>query len=160
MINSDEVISETRIEFPSVSAPGKARSSVSVTSFSWLSFLLWLFSDDVEHGLLRVTGKVEDLDTSFSGGSDPLHLGVECNLVDCGAGLELSSFLGEVSEIPDLNGVFFACSSDVGTHWSNGKGVDVGVMSLEAVLDEEVGVPNLQSAVPASGGEEWALLDW
>jgi len=74
--------------------------------------------------------------------------------------LELSGFLGKVSEIPDLDAVLLASGGDVGTHWSNGEGVDVGFVGLEAVLDEEVGVPDLKSAVPASGGEEWSLLDW
>jgi len=74
--------------------------------------------------------------------------------------LELSGFLGEVSEIPNLNAVFFTGGGNVSTHWGNGEGVDVGFVSLEAVLDEEVGVPDLKSAVPASGGEEWSLLDW
>jgi len=160
VVNSDEVISETGIEFLSVSAPGEAGSSVSVTTLSWLSFLLWLFSGDVEHGLVRVIGKIEDLNASFSGGSDPLHLWVEGNLVDGGVGLELSGFLLEIREIPNFDAVFFTSGGDVSTHWGNGEGVDVGFVSLEAVLDEEVGVPDLKSSVPTSGGEEWSLLDW
>jgi len=82
VVDSDEVVSETSIELLSVSGPGEGSSGVSVTTLSWLSFLSWLFSGDVEHGLFRVAGKIEDLDTSFSGGSDPLHLWVEGNLVD------------------------------------------------------------------------------
>jgi len=160
VVNSDEVVSETSIELLAISAPGEAGSSVSVTSLSWFAFLLWLVGGDVEHGLFRVTSKIEDLNSGFGGSGNPLHLWVECNLVDGGAGLELSGFLGKISQVPNLDAVFFACGGDVSTHWSNGEGVDVGFVSLEAVLDEEVGVPDLESAVPASGGEEWSLLNW
>ena len=33
-------------------------------------------------------------------------------------------------------------------------------MSLEAVLDQELLVPDLKSSVPTSSGEVWGLLDW
>ena len=73
-----------------------------------LSFLSWLLRSDVDDWVVRITAKIEDLDTTVSGSSNPLLLRVEGNLVGCGIGLESSGFLVQVVDIPDLDTVLFA----------------------------------------------------
>lgn len=115
VVNSDEVVSETSIELSSASTPGNGSTGMSVTALSWLSFLLWLFNNDFFHSLLRLAREIENLDTSLSGSSNPLHLRVEGNLVDWRVGLELSGFLVKLIDVPDLDAVLFTSSSDVET---------------------------------------------
>ena len=93
------------------------------------------------------------MDTVFTGSSDPLLVGVEADLVDGGTGVEGSVFFLQVGEFPDLKDIFTTTSGDVDTSGGNGKGVDVVLVCSEAVLNQEVGLPDLQSSVPTSGGE-------
>jgi len=116
-----------------------------------------LFNDELGNWIIGVTVQVEDVNTVFTGSSNPLLNGVEGNLVDGGTSVEASVFFVKVIEVPDLEGVFLTSGGDVGTEGSDGKGVDVLVVGLEGVLDEEVGLPNLESAVPADGGEVGVL---
>jgi hypothetical protein len=120
-------------------------------------FLAYLFNDELGNRIIGVTVQVEDVDTVFTGSSNPLLDGVEGNLVDGGTSVEASVFFVQVIEVPDLEGVFFTTGGDVGTEGSNGEGVNVFVVGLEGVLDEEVGLPDLESTVPTNSGEVGVL---
>jgi len=123
-------------------------------------FLLWLFNNQLGNWIIGVVVQVEDVNTILASGSDPLLDWVEGNLGDWGASVEDSVFFAQVVEVPDLEDVFLTTGSDVGTEWGNGQGVDVFLVSLPGVLDQEVGLPDLDSAVPTSGGEVWVLGNW
>jgi len=120
-------------------------------------FLLGLFDDELGNGVIGFRFQIEDVDTVFSGSSNPSLSGVEGNLVDGGTSVQDSLFFSEVFSVPDLDDVFFTTSGDVVTHGGNGEGVDVFLMSLERVLDQEVGVPDLKSTVPTDSGEVGVL---
>lgn len=120
-------------------------------------FLLGLFDDESSNRIIRFNVQVEDLDTIFASSSNPLLNGVEGNLGDGGTSVEDSVFFVQVVEVPDLEDVFLTTSGDVGTQRSNGEVVDVFVVSLEGALDQEVGLPDLESSVPTGGGEVGVL---
>lgn len=122
-------------------------------------FLLGLFDDELGNGVIGFRFQIEDVDTVFSGSSNPSLSGVEGNLADGGTSVQDSLFFSEVFSVPDLDDVFFTTSGDVVTHGGNGEGVDVFLMSLERVLDQEVGVPDLESTVPTDSGEVGVLGD-
>jgi len=155
-VNSDDIVSESSEELRSVGAPGQSSACVVFGSVGGL-FLLWLFDDQLGNWIIRVRVQIEDLDTVFTSGGDPLLDGVEADLVDGGTSVEGSVFFVQVVQVPDLEGVFLTTSGDVSAQRSNGEGVDVFLVSLEGVLDQEVGLPDLKSAVPADSGEVGVL---
>jgi len=157
IIDSDDVISEGSEELGTSGAPSQSGTGISVGSVSGGLFLLGLFNDELGNRIIGVRFQIEDMDTSFSGGSNPSLTGVEGNLVDGGTSVQDSLFFSEVFGVPDLDGVFFTTSGDVVTHGGNGEGVDVFLMSLERVLDQEVRVPDLKSTIPTDGGEVGVL---
>jgi len=118
-----------------------------------------LFNNELGNRIIGVTVQVEDVDTVFTGSSNPLLNGVEGNLVDGGTSVEASVFFAQIVEVPDLEGVFLTTGGDVGTEGSDGEGVDVFVVGLEGVLDQEVGLPDLKSTIPTDGGEVGVLGD-
>jgi len=99
------------------------------------------------------------VDTIFAGSGDPLSGGVEGNLADGGTSVEGSAFFLEVVQVPELDGVFLTTSGNVVAGGGDGQGVNVLVVSLEGVLDQEVRVPDLESAVPTSRSEVGSLGD-
>jgi len=123
-------------------------------------FLLWLLNNQLGNWVIRFVVQVENVNTIFTGSGDPLLDWVEGDLGDWGASVEDSVFFAQVVEVPDLEDVFFTTSGDVGTEGGNGQGVDVFLVSLPGVLDQEVGLPDLDSAVPTSSGEVWVLGNW
>jgi len=157
IINSDDVISEGSVQFSTVASPGDGSGSIGIGSVLGDLILASLFNDELGNRIIGVTVQVEDVDTVFTGSSNPLLDGVEGNLVDGGTSVEASVFFVQVIEVPDLKGVFFTTGGDVGTEGSNGEGVDVLVVGLEGVLDEEVGLPDLKSTIPTDGGEVGVL---
>jgi len=97
------------------------------------------------------------MNTIFTSSSNPLLNRVEGNLVDGGTSVEASVFVVEVVDIPKLKDIFFTTSGDVASERSDGKGVNVLVVSLEGVLDKEVGLPELESSVPTNSCEVGVL---
>jgi len=157
IINSDNVISEGSEELGSGGSPSQSGTGVSVGSVGGGLFLLGLFDDELGNWVIRFRSQIEDVDTVFTGSSNPLLDGVEGNLVDGGTSVEASVFFVKVVKVPDLEGVFLTTGGDVGTEGGNGEGVDVFVVGLEGELDEEVGLPDLESTVPTSSGEVGVL---
>jgi len=157
VVDSDDVVSESGIELSTVAGPGEGGGSVDIGSVLGDLILGSLFNDELGNRIIGITVQVEDVNTVFTGGSNPLLDGVEGNLVDGGTSVEGSVFFREVVEVPDLEGVFLTTGGDVGTEGSNGEGVNVFVVGLEGVLDEEVGLPNLKSTIPTDGGEVGVL---
>jgi len=78
-------------------------------------FLLWLFNNQLGNWVIRFVVQVEDVDTVFTGSSNPLLNWVEGNLGDWGSSVEDSVFFAQVVEVPDLEDVFFTTGSNVGT---------------------------------------------
>jgi len=97
------------------------------------------------------------MNTIVRSGSDPLLDGVEGDLVDGGTSVEDSVFFVEVINVPELKDIFLTTGSDVASEGSNSKGVNLFVVGLEGVLEEEVGLPDLESSVPTNGGEVGVL---
>jgi len=157
IIGSDDVIGEGSEELGASGAPSQSGTGIDVGSVGGGLFLLGLFDDELGNWVIGVRFQIEDMDTSFSGSSNPSLTGVEGNLVDGGTSVQDSLFFTEVFSVPDLDDVFFTTSGDVVTHGGNGEGVDVFLMSLERVLDQEVRVPDLKSTIPADGGEVGVL---
>jgi len=159
VVDSDDVIGEGGVELSTVGRPGEGGGGIDIGSVLGDLILGSLFNDELGNGIIRFTVQVEDVDTVFTGSSNPLLDGVEGNLVDGGTSVEASVFFVQVIEVPDLEGVFLTTGGDVGTEGSNGEGVDVLVVGLEGVLDEEVGLPDLKSTVPTDSGEVGVLGD-
>jgi len=157
VVDSDDVIGEGSIELSTVGRPGEGGGSVVIRSVLGNLILGSLFNDELGNRIIGVTVQVEDVNTVFTGSSNPLLNGVEGNLVDGGTSVEASVFFAQIIEVPDLEGVFFTTSGDVGTEGSNGEGVNVFVVGLEGVLDQEVGLPDLESTVPTNSGEVGVL---
>jgi len=157
VVDSDDVIGEGGVELSTVGRPGKSGGSVAFSSVLSGLFLGSLFNDELGNRIIGVTVKVEDVNTIFTGSSNPLLNGVEGNLVDGGTSVEASVFFVQVIEVPDLEGVFLTTGGDVGTEGSDGEGVNVFGVSLKGVLDKEVGLPDLESTVPTDSGEVGVL---
>jgi hypothetical protein len=159
VVDSDDVIGEGSVELSTVGGPGEGGGGIDIGSVLGDLILGSLFNDELGNRIIGVTVQVEDVNTVFTGGSNPLLDGVEGNLVDGGTSVEGSVFFGQIVEVPDLKGVFLTTSGDVGTEGSNGEGVNVFVVGLEGVLDEEVRLPDLKSTIPTDGGEVGVLGD-
>jgi len=159
VVDSDDVVSEGSVQLSTVGAPGEGSSSVVIGSELGGLVLGSLFNDELGNRIIGVTVEVEDVDTVLAGSSNPLLDGVEGDLVDGGTSVEASVFFAQVVKVPDLEGVFLTTGGDVGAEGGNGEGVNVLVVGLEGVLDEEVGLPDLESAVPTDSGEVWVLGD-
>jgi hypothetical protein len=159
VVNSDDVIGEGSIELSTVGGPGEGGGGIDIGSVLGGLILGSLFNDELGNRIIGITVQIEDVDTVFTGGSNPLLDGVEGNLVDGGTSVEGSVFFRKVVKVPDLEGVFLTTGSDVGTERSNGEGVNVFVVGLEGVLDEEVRLPDLESTIPTDGGEVGVLGD-
>lgn len=108
-----------------------------------------LFNLNKSNGGLRVAHQIPDLNAFFSGSSDPLVFGVEGQLGDLAVVLELSGVFTHVGHIPDLNTLSSASSGQVLPIRRNRHGVDILIMVFEGTSDLEVGVPDLDSSVPA-----------
>jgi len=138
IINSDNVISEGSEELGSGGSPSQSGTGVSVGSVDGGFFLLGLFDDELGNWVIRFRAQIEDVDTIFTGSSNPLLSRVEGNLVDGGTSVQDSVFFRKVFSVPDLDVVFFTSGSDIVTQRSNREGVNVFLVSLERVLDQEV----------------------
>jgi len=103
---------------------------------------------------------VVDLETVVVSDGNPLEFGVEGDGVDGGTNVEFTSWGGEVVDVPDTNVSVLATGSEVTTIWSNGEGVDEGIVSLDGEFDLEVGGPDLEETVPTDCGNVWVLLAW
>jgi len=160
IVSSDDVISETSVQFSSVRAPGQSGGSIGISL--WLSgfFLLGSFDNQLGNWVIRFVAQVEDVNTVFTSSSDPLLKWVEGNLGNWGTSVEGSVFFSQVREVPNLEDVFLTSGSDVSSQWGNGEGVNVFLVCLPGVLDQEVGLPNFNSTVPTSSGEVWVLGNW
>jgi len=71
-----------------------------------------------------------------------LHFRVECDLVDCGSGVEFSGVVGKIEDIPDIKFFVFTSGSDVFSVWRDGNRVDVSFVGFEGISDLEVGAPD------------------
>jgi len=120
-------------------------------------FFLGLLNDQFSDRIIRFTVQIENVDTVFASSSNPLLSRVEGNLVNGGTGVKDSVFFVQLVSVPDLEDVFFTSGSNVVAQRSNGEGVNVFLMSLEGVLDQEVGLPDLKSSVPTAGSEVGVL---
>jgi len=159
IINSDDAVGESSVQLSTVAGPGEGGGSVDVRSVLGGLVLVALFDDELGNRIIGVAVQIEDVNTVFTGSSNPLLDGVEGNLVDGGTSVEASVFFTEVVKVPDLEGVFLTTGGDVGTEGSDGEGVNVLVVGLEGVLNEEVGLPDLKSTVPTDSGEVGVLGD-
>jgi len=160
VVNSDDVISEGSEELSTSGRPGKSGTSERFSSQFGFLCLSWLFNNQLSNSFIGVTGQIVNVDTVFATSSNPLLVWVQSNLVDGSSSAEASVFFTQVVKIPKSEDWFFTTGSNEGTEGSNGKGVDVFLVSLEGVLQEEVGLPDLKSTVPTNSGEVWVLLDW
>jgi len=157
VVDSDDVIGEGSVELSTVGRPGEGGGGIDIRSVLGGLILGSLFNDELGNRIIGVTVQVEDVNTVFTGSSNPLLDGVEGNLVDGGTSVEGSVFFAQIVKVPDLEGVFLTTSGDVGTEGGNGEGVNVFVVGLEGVLDEEVRLPDLKSTIPTDGGEVGVL---
>lgn len=152
VIDSDGVIGETGEQLLTISRPGKRGTGIRVGS-DLVGLVLGLFDDQFSDSIISRLVKVENLDTIFTGGGNPLSAGVEANLVDGSTSVKGSQVFLQVLEVPDLNEVFTTTSGNVETIGGNSKRVDVVLVSLEGIFHDEVRLPDLQSTVPTRGGE-------
>lgn len=159
VVDSDGVVGEGSEELVAVGGPGQSGAWEDIGSQLGFLLLLILFNDDLGNCVIGIVVQVEDVDTIFARSGDPLSGGVEGNLADGGTSVQGSAFFLEVVQVPKLDGIFFTSGGNVVTSGGNGQRVDVFVVGLEGVLDQEVGVPDLESAVPAGRGEVGALLN-
>lgn len=101
--------------------------------------------------------EVPDLDSVLSADGDPGSLGVEGEAGHNSSSIEFSEGLAAVVEVPDLDLLVLTTGNDEGSLGGGGDGVDVAVMSLEAVLNlEGLVVPDLKASIPSGGSEEAA----
>jgi len=159
IIDSDDVIGVTGEELLTVGGPGDGGTGVRVGSELRFLLLLGLLDDQLSDGILVGVKQVEDVDTVLTSGGNPLDGGVESDLVDGRTGVQDVVLFLQVRDVPDLEVVLLTTSGDVVTLGGDVDGVDVVLMCLEGVLDQEVGLPDLQSTVPTGGGEVRVLLD-
>jgi hypothetical protein len=145
---SDDTIGETGEQLLAEGIPGEG-SALGVLGLSGVLVLDDGFSLDNADGSLGLTHEVVDLNTLIGADGDPLELGVEGDLVDGGTSVELARGEGEVEDIPDEEFFILATGGEVLAVGGDREGVHVGLVGLEGVSDLEVGVPNLESAIPA-----------
>jgi len=120
-------------------------------------FFLGLLNDQFSDRIIGFSVQIENVDTIFASSSNPLLSRVEGDLVDWGTGVKDSVFFIQIISVPDLEDVFFTSGGNIVAQRSNGEGVNVFLMSLEGVLDQEVGLPDLKSSVPTASGEVGVL---
>lgn len=146
----NEVVGETGIQLGSVLVPGQAEGGV---AFAALGDLLFLGEGQVSVGLVFIAHQVPDLHSVLGGHANPLQLVVEKDLVDFALGVNGADGFLEVSHVPEFEDLVLAAGGQVLGVGGDGDGVDLTVMGLEGVSDLEVSVPDLESSVPAHGGE-------
>jgi hypothetical protein len=103
---------------------------------------------------LLVSVNLPDSDFVLSGSGDPVHLGVEGDLVDGGASFVFIDGLLEVGDVPNVELLVLAAGHDVPTTvGGDGDGVDVAFVGFELEPDGVVDVPDFEPAVPADADE-------
>lgn len=146
----DQTIGESGVQLGAVLVPGQTQSSVTFASFG---HLLFLGEGEVGMGLVLVTHQIPDLHAVLGGHTDPLEFGVEEDLVDFAVGVDGTDGFLEVGHVPEVEDFVLAAGGQVFGVGGDGHGVDLAVVGFEGVADLEVGVPDLESSVPADSGE-------
>lgn len=114
---------------------------------------------------LLISIDLPDSDLVLSGGSDPVHFGVEGNLVNGGASVILIHWFLQVGDVPDVEFLVLSSGDDQFTVGGDSEGINVSFVRLELVPDGIIDVPDLEPAVPAHASEKWlnsntlALID-
>ena len=78
---------------------------------------------------------------------------MEEDLVDFALGVDGADGLLEVGHVPEVEDFVLTTSGQVLGVGGDGDSVDLSGVGLESVSDLEVGVPDLESSVPADRGE-------
>lgn len=166
VVNSDLVVREGSEDFQTVVAPGNSIASEDsffldlAFTFLWINWWGNLLSLLGDSDIFLLVHEIVDQEAVVGGDGDPLHLGVESDGVDGGTNVEFFGWAFEVVDAPDSDVTILATGSEVGTVGGDGEGIDEGIVSLEGVLDLEVGGPDLQETIPADGGDVWVLGGW
>lgn len=166
LVDTDNLVREAGEEFHARSVPGEGVAGKLAFADSLGLFLgsgfVGLDGDfDVGDDWFVFLGEhVVDLETVVVSDGNPLEFGVEGDGVDGGTNVEFTSWGGEVVDVPDADVSVLATGSEVTTIWSNGEGVDEGIVSLDGEFDLEVGGPDLEETVPTDCGDVWVLLGW
>lgn len=113
------------------------------------------FVSSLSNQLVLLSLKVPNLDSVFGSDGDPRGLRVEGQTSNDGSSVKFSEGLAAVVEVPDFNLLVLTAGDDEGSLGGGGDGVDVSVVSLEAVLDlERLVVPDFKTSVPSGGSKE------
>lgn len=118
----------------------------------WLTALLLFvgISNHLGNDLVLCVDDFPDFDSLLGGCGNPLHLGIEGNLIDSTSCINDLEWLLEVHNVPDVEFfVFTTCGNSLSVG-CNGHVVDVTFVGFERVLNLEVEAPDFQSSVPSS----------
>jgi len=146
----DKAVSESSEQLSSVLVPGQREGGVALARFG---DLLFLGEGQVSVRLVFVAHQIPDLHTVLSGNADPLQLVVEEDLVNFTLSVDGTDGFLQVGHIPEVEDLVLTTSGQVFGVGGDGDGVDLTIMGLEGVSDLEVGVPDLETSVPADRGE-------
>jgi hypothetical protein len=143
--NTDHLVGVTSKDGVGVSAPGNADAGRVLDASLEVRSLLGELSDA---GLLL---KIEDLDAVLGGSAEPVLGGVEDELINLAASLELVHALA-LLEVPDEDGALLASSSAEGALRRNTDGVEVasGTSEVELQLEVLTKAPDLDETIPAA----------
>jgi len=174
LINSDEVIGPSSVEFVIRFVPGKGSAAdkfgLLVLDVSLLSFvnnirdLVSLLDIVLEHGdlsdFLNVPGRgeIEDFDSFFSTNNNPVEFLREKDAVNWGVVIVRGEPFS-LDKIPDHDLTVVRTGSKVRRVVDHIDGVDLSLVSHEGVHELHVGViPNLDSLIPGSSDADGGLL--
>jgi hypothetical protein len=144
--NTDHLVGVTSKDGVGVSAPGNTDASRVLDASLEVRGLLGELSDAI---LLL---EVEDLDAVLGGSTKPVLGGVEDELINLAASLELVHALA-LLEVPDEDGALLASSSAEGALRRNTDSVQVasGAGEVELQLEVLTKAPDLDETIPAAG---------
>jgi len=165
LVDTDEVVGETSVEFVVRLVPGEGSARNVFLSLDLAVGTSGLDGGALvgEHGglldLLDVTagGEVEDLDTLFGSDNDPVEFLGEENAVNGGVVLVAGEPLA-LDNIPDHDLTVVRSGSEVGGVVNHIDGVNLGLVSHEGVHELHVSVvPNLDGLIPRGGNADGGL---
>jgi hypothetical protein len=147
--NIDLPISESTIKFIAFNI--KSHCGAFVSSLAMLGDINHMFQI-AERFLITIN--LPDSDIIFSGSSNPMHLRMEDNLIDCGSSVILINCFFQVGNIPDVNFLIFSSGGNESSVRRDGNSIDVAFMRFELVPDRVIYVPDFKPAIPANSCEE------
>jgi len=144
VVNSNKAVRATSIDSSTISRPTDAHWSW------WFLLLIFILNFDLREQVLRISGNIENFDTSISGNSQPLVGCVEDKRVNDRFTFVFSIWLSQIMVIPHFDNLVFSTGGDVQTVSGNVKSIDVRFMSFDGSDVLEDTVPDFESTVPTN----------